>query len=57
MADLHQRASVLARQTNHPVYDCAYLALAEHTGFELVTAGKGLHKVASDLGLVNVRGL
>jgi predicted nucleic acid-binding protein len=57
MADLHQRACVLALQTNHPVYDCAYLALAEETGFEFVTADRRLHKVANDLGLVNVRGL
>ena len=57
MADLYQRASVLALKTNHPIYDCAYLALAEETGFEFVTTDKGLRKVAGDLGLVNLSGL
>jgi predicted nucleic acid-binding protein len=56
MTDLYHRASVLALQMNHPVYDCAYLALAEETGFEFVTTDKGLQKVAGDLGLANVRG-
>lgn len=57
MTDLYHRASVLALQMTHPVYDCAYLALAEETGFKFLTTDKGLRKVADELGLANVRGL
>jgi predicted nucleic acid-binding protein len=57
MTDLYHRAAHLAVQTNHPVYDCAYLALAEETGFDLVTTDRQLQKVAGDLGLVTARGL
>lgn len=57
MTDLHRRAADRAVQTNHSVYDCAYLALAEETGFDLVTTDRQLQKVAGDLGFVNARGL
>ncbi|MBB3264364.1 putative nucleic acid-binding protein [Azospirillum sp. OGB3] len=33
----------IARQLDHPVYDCAYLALAESRGAPLVTLDKRLH--------------
>lgn len=31
-------AAALARELNHPIYDCFYLALAQHEGAELATA-------------------
>ena len=40
---LWSRALGIARQLDHPVYDCAYLALAESRGAPLVTLDKRLH--------------
>lgn len=37
-ADLAVRAVVIARQLDHPVYDCLYLALAEARQLRLITA-------------------
>lgn len=31
-------AARIMREQQHPIYDCLYLALAERSGFELVTA-------------------
>lgn len=39
---LIERASHLAFEINHPVYDCLYLACAEISGTPLVTADKRL---------------
>jgi predicted nucleic acid-binding protein len=36
--DVTQRALVLATTAKHPIYDCAYLALAEALGIPLITA-------------------
>ncbi|MBV8455806.1 MAG: type II toxin-antitoxin system VapC family toxin [Acetobacteraceae bacterium] len=36
---LARRATAIAGQLDHPVYDCLYLALAEAEQTELVTAG------------------
>jgi predicted nucleic acid-binding protein len=36
--ELERRALEIALEMGHPVYDCVYLALAERTGRELVTA-------------------
>jgi len=38
MPPLARRASALAYELDHPVYDCFYLALAEREGAPLVTA-------------------
>jgi predicted nucleic acid-binding protein len=38
MPPLARRASALAHELDHPVYDCFYLALAEREGAPLVTA-------------------
>jgi predicted nucleic acid-binding protein len=37
-SDYVPRALELARQLNHPIYDCVYLAMAEALGDRLVTA-------------------
>jgi predicted nucleic acid-binding protein len=39
---LVREATKLALQLSHPVYDCIYLALAEHRDLPLVTADRGL---------------
>jgi predicted nucleic acid-binding protein len=38
MPALARKASDLAQELDHPVYDCFYLALAEREGVPLVTA-------------------
>ena len=38
LAALAQRAVVISRLLNHPVYDCFYLALAEERSAKLMTA-------------------
>lgn len=45
--ELFVRASAIALEIDHPVYDCFYLACAEGDGVPLVTADKQL-KAASD---------
>lgn len=40
---LWSQAFGIARRLDHPVYDCAYLALAELRGAPLVTLDKRLH--------------
>jgi predicted nucleic acid-binding protein len=40
--DLLDRAIALANEMNHPVYDCLYLALAEHTSALVVTYDREL---------------
>jgi predicted nucleic acid-binding protein len=48
MPPLARRASDLAQELDHPVYDCFYLALAEREGVPLVTADNRLiSKVAA----------
>ena len=39
---LIERAAVVAVDLRHPVYDCLYLACAEHCGARLVTADRRL---------------
>jgi predicted nucleic acid-binding protein len=42
--DLVQRALELAIDSQHPVYDCLYMALAEELSGELVTADERLYR-------------
>jgi predicted nucleic acid-binding protein len=54
---LAMRASALARELDHPVYDCLYLALAEREGVRLVTDDRRLRATAErlpSLGIVSV---
>jgi predicted nucleic acid-binding protein len=44
--DLLARAITLAITFHHPIYDCFYLALAEHEGSLLVTADEDMIAVA-----------
>jgi predicted nucleic acid-binding protein len=47
MPPVARRASALARELDHPVYDCFYLALAEREDVPLVTGdGRLVGKVA-----------
>jgi predicted nucleic acid-binding protein len=39
---LIQRAAALAREVDHPIYDCLYLALAEAEDVPMVTADRRL---------------
>lgn len=43
------RASALARELDHPVYDCLYLALAEREAVPLVTDDRRLRALAAQL--------
>lgn len=46
-ADLLDRAAALSVELSHPVYDCLYIALAEHVQAPLITADKRLAVVAT----------
>jgi len=46
MADLFPRAAVLADELRHPIYDCAYLALAQQEDAEVVTADRDMSRAA-----------
>lgn len=45
------RASRLALQLGHPVYDCMYLALAAETGAPIATADRRLRRAADGIGI------
>jgi predicted nucleic acid-binding protein len=42
VADLAEPALILARELDHSVYDCVYIALAHRRGAPLVTLDQGL---------------
>jgi predicted nucleic acid-binding protein len=46
---LARRASALARELDHPAYDCLYLALAEREAVPLVTDDRRLRALAARL--------
>jgi predicted nucleic acid-binding protein len=48
------RASEIARELEHPAYDCFYLALAEDQGAALVTADRRLMKTTHGTGWATV---
>ena len=50
-ADLIERASQIAVQIDHPVYDCLYVACAEATGSTLITADRRLRDIVADRAL------
>lgn len=50
-APLVAPAFEIAISANHSVYDCLYLALAEHEGIPLVTADRRLSAVADSRGI------
>ena len=56
LAELTTRATELAIEFRHPIYDCFYLALAERETVELVTDDKKLMAVAKK-AKVKVRAL
>ena len=47
-ADLIERASHIAAQLDHPVYDCLYIACAEDTESTLITADRKLAAIVAD---------
>jgi predicted nucleic acid-binding protein len=53
-SELAQRAFDLAVQSNHPVYDCLYLALAERESITLITDDAKLVAVAKKARLARL---
>jgi predicted nucleic acid-binding protein len=53
-SELAQRAFDLAVQSNHPVYDCLYLALAERESITLITDDAKLVAVAKKAKLARL---
>ena len=41
--ELNDRALRIALELDHPIYDCLYLACAEHHQYPLITADRRLH--------------
>jgi predicted nucleic acid-binding protein len=41
----------LARENNHPIYDCFYLALARQEAATLVTMDRRLGEIADRIGI------
>lgn len=54
---LAARASALARELDHPVYDCLYLALAEREAVPLVTDDRRLRAHAAQLPSLRILSL
>lgn len=50
-AELYEVALDLAVALEHPIYDCAYLALAERYESRFVTADRRLHAAATAAGM------
>jgi len=50
-APLLSRATNLAIEIGHPVYDCLYLALAVETNAPLATADRRLRRAAAGVGI------
>jgi predicted nucleic acid-binding protein len=48
------RASELSRELEHPIYDCVYLALAEHRRDTLVTADEKLLRKLATTGYASL---
>jgi predicted nucleic acid-binding protein len=57
MAELSVRATELAIELRHPIYDCFYLALAERERAPLVSADERLLRKRKQLGGIEVRPL
>ena len=51
MASLFHEAAELARSLRHPIYDCAYLALAQRENTEVVTADRDVARVGRRAGI------
>jgi predicted nucleic acid-binding protein len=54
-SELAEEAFGMAVGLKHPVYDCAYLALAKREGAPLVTADKRLAALGQTVSVVEVR--
>lgn len=52
--NLQLRALEIGIDLNHPVYDCAYLALAEAGGMRVLTADKRLVKSAANTAFADL---
>ena len=55
--ELAERATALAIELGHPIYDCFYLALAERERAPLVSADRKLLAAAGRLGTIEARAL
>jgi predicted nucleic acid-binding protein len=57
MEELDHRAMEIALRLDHPIYDCFYLALAEHARTAIISADTKLLAAAERLGTVAFRAL
>jgi len=51
IGDLVSEAFLLARECDHPIYDCFYLALARREGHSVVTLDRDLANLAEKIGV------
>ena len=51
MEHLFHAAATLASELTHPIYDCAYLALAQSEGLEIITTDRDMARAGRRAGI------